>query len=109
VYAHLEAIPGLGSLAARGLACGYAQDLGRHAHRTLDSQLFVLRTTDKIRANLLETLDVAAGQSDADTVNGRLIGRGLSSVLVVGSHGSGSSPVDLFRKGTAVNRETAAC
>ena len=49
--AHLEAVPGLGALPARGLARGYAQHLGGHAHRALDLQLFVLRTTDQVRAD----------------------------------------------------------
>jgi len=56
VDAHLEAIPGLGSLSAGSLAGRDAEDLSRHAHGALDLQLLVLSTTDKICADCKKQL-----------------------------------------------------
>ena len=42
VDAHLESIPGLGTLSARSLPGGDAKDLGRHADGALDLQLLLL-------------------------------------------------------------------
>ena len=69
---HLEAVPGLGTLTARGLAGGDAENLGGETDGSLDTEVLVLGTLDKVRADLLEVLDVAGGQGDADAVNGRL-------------------------------------
>ncbi len=44
VDAHLETIPGLGTLSARSLPGGDAENLGRHADGALDLQLFLLGT-----------------------------------------------------------------
>ena len=44
VDAHLETIPGLGTLSARSLPGGDAENLGRHADGALDLQLFLLST-----------------------------------------------------------------
>lgn len=64
--AHLEAIPGLGTLTARGLASGDAEDLGGHADRASDLDVLALGTLDEDSADLLEVLDVAAGEGHAD-------------------------------------------
>ena len=50
---------------------------------SLRGENYNLMPTDS--RTFLEGLDVAAGQGDADAVNGRLVGRGLACVLVVGS------------------------
>jgi len=96
VDAHLKAIPSLGALPAWRLARSDAQDFGRHAHWALDSQLLVLGTADQICTDLLKTLDVAAGQRDANAVNRRLIGRCFPRVFVVCSHYVNSLSVDLL-------------
>mmetsp|Transcript_29068 Transcript_29068/g.74786 ORF Transcript_29068/g.74786 Transcript_29068/m.74786 type:complete len:209 (-) Transcript_29068:37-663(-) len=69
VDAHLEAIPGVGTLTARRLAGGNAQRLGWQADRALDLKALILSALDQILADLLEVLDVAAGKRDADAVH----------------------------------------
>lgn len=76
---HLVAVPGLGTLTARGLAGGDAEDLGGEADGTLDTEVLVLGTLDEVGADLLEVLDVAGGQGDADAVD-----RGLDLFLDTG-------------------------
>ena len=68
VDTHLEAVPRVGALTARGLADGQAQRLGGQTNRTLDLEFLVLSALDQIIADLLEVLDIAAGKRDADTV-----------------------------------------
>ncbi len=48
---HLETIPSLGALTARGLAGGDAQDLGGDANRALDLQTLLLGALDKVSAD----------------------------------------------------------
>ena len=86
VQAHLEAIPSLGTLTARGLTGGDTQNLGRHADGALDTQLLLLGSADQISANLLQTADIARGQRDANAVYGRGLGNGLLNVLSSGGH-----------------------
>lgn len=69
VDAHLETIPGLGTVTARGLAGGDAEDLGGETDGSLNLELLVLGALDEVRADLLQVLDVAGSQGDADTVN----------------------------------------
>ena len=53
VYAHLPAVPGVGTLTARGLADSQAQHLGGHADGTAHLQtLLIASTPDEIGANL---------------------------------------------------------
>lgn len=52
VYAHLEAIPGVGSLTARGLADSHAEHLGGHADGALDLEVLLLGTLDEVSADL---------------------------------------------------------
>ena len=68
VDAHLVAVPGLGTLTARGLAGGDLQGLGGQADGSLDAQVLALGALDQLGAYLLERLDLAAGQGDADLV-----------------------------------------
>lgn len=51
VDAHLEAIPGVGTLTARRLAGGDAENLGGHARGALNLDVLVLGTTDEISAH----------------------------------------------------------
>lgn len=81
VDAHLETIPGLGTLTARRLAGGDAQHLVRHAHRSLDAQLLLLRARDQIGAHLLQRRDVLRRQRDADAVHLRHVRLGLLQIL----------------------------
>ena len=76
VDAHLEAIPGLGSLSAWSLAGGDAENLGWHADWALDDEVLVLSSVDELSADLLKWLDVLGGQSQTDAVL-RVIGEGL--------------------------------
>ena len=66
--AHLEAIPGLGTLTARGLTGSDAEDLGGHADGApnLDVLALALGSGNELSADLLEVLDVAAGEGHAD-------------------------------------------
>lgn len=68
VDAHLVAVPGLGTLTARGLAGGDLEGLGGQADGALDAQVLALGALDQLGADLLEGLDLAAGQGDADLV-----------------------------------------
>ena len=69
VDAHLVGVPGLGTLTARGLAGGDLQVLGGQTDGALDAELLGLGTVDELLAHLLERLDVARGQGDADLVD----------------------------------------
>ena len=51
VDTHLVAVPGLGAFTAGGFAGGDAQNLGGHAHRSLDLQLLVLCALDQVCAH----------------------------------------------------------
>lgn len=79
VDAHLEAVPGLGTLTARGLAGGDAQHLGGQAdgagHLALEA--LVLRTALQVGAHLLQRRDVLGRQGDADAVHLGLLAREL--------------------------------
>jgi len=69
VDAHLKGIPGLGTLTARRLAGGDLQVLGGQADGALNAELLVLGAVDELLADLLERLDVAGGEGDADLVD----------------------------------------
>ena len=68
VDAHLVAVPGLGTLTARGLAGGDLEGLGGQADGTLVAEVLGLSTLDDLSADLLEGLDLAGGQGDTDLV-----------------------------------------
>ena len=57
------------TLAARRLAGGNAEDLGRQADRALHLQALVLGALDQVSADLLEVLHVAAGEGNTDAVH----------------------------------------
>ena len=69
VDAHLVRVPSLGTLTARRLAGGDLQVLGGQADGALDAELLGLGTVDELLADLLEGLDVARGEGDADLVD----------------------------------------
>jgi hypothetical protein len=77
VDAHLEAVPGLGALTAGGLAGGDLEGLGGQADRALEAEVLALGALDDLGADLLEDLDLAGGQGDADLV--ALLRTGVSS------------------------------
>ena len=82
VDAHLEAVPGGGAFAARGLAGSNAGDLGREADGAGVSQALVFDALDELLGDLLEGLDLAAGERDADAVHRRLAGE-VGSLLII--------------------------
>ena len=67
--AQLVHVPGLGTLTARGLAGGDLQVLGGKADRALDAEVLGLGAVDELLADLLEGLDLAGGEGDADLVD----------------------------------------
>lgn len=69
VDAHLEGIPGLGTLTVGRLTGGDLQVLGGQADGALDAELLGLGAVDELLAHLLEGLDVAGGEGDADLVD----------------------------------------
>ena len=73
VDAHLEPVPGLGALTARGLPGGDLQGLGGHPDGSLHLQLLVFGSLDQITADLLQRLHVTGSQSDPDTVDGSVL------------------------------------
>merc|ERR1712188_126116 len=83
VDAHLEAVPGVGTLTARGLARHDAQGLGGHADGPLAQEALVLGTLDEIGAHLLEGLHVARGEVDADLVDARLLSLEFAGLVVI--------------------------
>lgn len=88
VDAHLVAVPGLGALTARGLAGGDLEGLGGQADGALDAQVLALGALDQLGADLLEGLDLAAGQGDADLV-GLLYRRSRAGQRVRSGQGEG--------------------
>lgn len=66
--AELEGVPGLGTLTARGLAGGDLQLLGGKADGALDLETLGAGTLEELGADLLEGLDLAGGEGDADLV-----------------------------------------
>ena len=66
---HLEGIPGLGSFTAGCLSGGDLEGLGRETDGALDAEFLALGTLDELLADLLEGLDFAGGQGDADLVS----------------------------------------
>jgi hypothetical protein len=97
VDAHLVAVPGLGTLTARGLAGGDLEGLGGQADGALDAEVLGLGALNQLGRHLLEALDVAAGQGDADLVR---LGR-LAKVLLglVVRHLAGGSGICLMMRG----------
>lgn len=87
VNAHFEAVPGLGTLTARGLAGSDLEGLGGKADGALGLQVLGLGTLEELSAGLLESLDLAGRQSDSDLVGLDLSAGGTLLLLV--RHGDG--------------------
>ena len=65
---HLKAIPGLGTLSAGCLSGGNLQGLGWETDGALDAEILGLGTVDELLADLLERVNLAGGEGDADLV-----------------------------------------
>lgn len=68
VDSHLESIPGLGSFTAGSFSGSDLESRGWEADRTLNTEILGLGTLDEFLADLLEGLDLSAGQGDSDFV-----------------------------------------
>lgn len=68
VDSHLESVPGLGTFTTGCLSGGDLESLGRETDGALDAEFLALGTLDKLLADLLEGLDFAGGQGDANLV-----------------------------------------
>ena len=92
--AHLEGVPGLRTLTVGGLTGGDLKDLGGETDGALDAELLVLRTVDELLADLLEGLDVAGGEGDADLVDlgalAEVLLRLVCALLAGASHARGA-------------------
>lgn len=62
---HLESVPGLGALSARGFTGGDAKGLGGHTHWSLNGKILLLCRTNQISTHLFERADMVAGQGDS--------------------------------------------
>lgn len=69
VDAHLVGVPGLGTLTARGLTGGDLEVLGGETDGALDAEVLVLGAVEELLADLLEGLNLARGEGDADLVD----------------------------------------
>lgn len=69
VDAHLELVPGLGTLTVGGLTGGDVQGLGGQTDGALDLQGLGASTVDQLLADLLEGGNLAGGEGDADLVD----------------------------------------
>lgn len=81
--AHLEAIPSLGPFTTGCLPGGDTQGLGGHADGSLHLKVLLLGSALEICAHLLQALDVAAGESDADAMGWDFLHRPLQWILAV--------------------------
>jgi hypothetical protein len=68
VDAHLILIPGLGTLTVGGLTGHDLELLGGQTDGALDAEVLGLGAVDELLADLLEGLDLARGEGDADLV-----------------------------------------
>jgi hypothetical protein len=87
VDSHLEGIPGLGTFTTGCLSGGNFESLGRETDGPLDTEFLALGTLDELLADLLEGLDFAGGQSDADLVS--FLHEIIVSKIVFGGKGGG--------------------
>ena len=87
VDTHLESVPGVGTLTTGGLTGGDAKDLVGHADGAGHVELLVEGSLLEVGADLLEVLDVARGEGDADAVdNLSIVSHGRDILLGVSSH-----------------------
>jgi len=68
VDSHLKAIPSLGTFTTRSLSGGNLQGLGWETDWALDAQVLGLCAVDELLADLLEGLNVAGSECDANLV-----------------------------------------
>ena len=68
VNTHLKLVPGVGTLTRRSLTGGNLELLGGETDGSRNVKLLVGGTLLQVGAYLLEVLDVAGGQGDADAV-----------------------------------------
>lgn len=68
VNSHLKGIPSLGTLTTGSLSGGNLQGLGWETDWALDAEVLGLSAFDELGADLLERLDLSAGQGDSDLV-----------------------------------------
>jgi hypothetical protein len=69
VYTHLKSIPCLRTLTVWSFSGRDAEVLGRETNWSLNTEVLALGAIDEFSADLLERLDVARSQSDADLVD----------------------------------------
>lgn len=67
--AHLELVPGLGTLTVGGLTGGDLEGLGGQTDGALDLERLAAGTVNQLLADLLEGSDLAGGKGDADLVD----------------------------------------
>jgi hypothetical protein len=82
VNAELEGVPGLRTLTARSLTGGDLEVLGRQADGALDGEALAAGTLNELGADLLEGLNLAGGEGDADAVALGSLADVLVSLLV---------------------------
>lgn len=85
---HLEHVPRLGTLTVGGLAGGDLERLGGEADGALDAEVLGLGALEELGRDLLEGLDLAGGQGDADLVD-LLFGVSVVVLLVLISRSRG--------------------
>ena len=78
---HLKGVPGFGTLSVRSLTGGDTEVLGWETDWALDAEVLGLGALEELAADLLEGLDLARGEGDADLVD--LWGVGLAGLLWV--------------------------
>jgi len=81
VYSHLVHVPRLATLTAGCLTCGDLKSLGGQTDGTLDAEVLGLCALEEFGADLLEGLDFARGQGDADLVDFRALAEILLGLL----------------------------
>jgi len=69
VNPHLETIPGLRTLTARSLTSGDFENLCGEANGALNAEGLGLGALDQVGGDFLQSLNLATGQGDADTVD----------------------------------------
>jgi len=69
VDSHLKGVPGLGTLTVRCLTGGDTEVLGWETDWALDAKVLGLGALEELAADLLERLDLAGGEGDADLVD----------------------------------------
>jgi nucleoid DNA-binding protein len=69
VNPHLISIPGLGTFTTRSLASRDGENLGWQADWSLDAEVLGFGAVNQLRAHLLQSFHIAAGEGDSDLVD----------------------------------------